>query len=433
MVRKYAFQKSGSGPTSKFPELEKHLYRWFYRRHTGQSLKVNADSEIDSEDEGEADEASNFKQSVDYRDLWQQAIHLHDKMGIAAEELKCSDFWLFKFLRRHKLSCRRYTHRGQADSRAPLDIANSAARYLENMPSHTAGLTADVIVNMDETPCYFDMCSERTLSFKGEKNVPGVDTGHRKSRFTVVLAVTASGRVLKSLVIFKNLKKPPKVNLPKNVIITVSKGGSMNTGIMLKWIESCFKCRGPYLANTKSLLVMDQYGSHKKQEVLEQLKKATNTYLVLIPPKMMSFLQPLDVSINYPFKLELRRLWNIWLRDGSKEYTPKGYRKRPSYQEVINMVSLAMDSLKRDVIKRSFLCCGICEKGQNVPLAQLNKNLQMVLSVLEKGIAPDVDLNHLGLEDSDEEESDQDEIVEEAEESLESESESDTNDTDDNN
>ncbi len=63
---------------------------------------------------------------------------------------------------------------------------------------------------MDETPCYFDMASDKTLHFKGDKNVEGVDTGNQKSRFTVVLCSSASGFFVKSMIIFKGLKKVPK-------------------------------------------------------------------------------------------------------------------------------------------------------------------------------------------------------------------------------
>ena len=94
---------------------------------------------------------------------------------------------------------------------------------------------------MDETPCYFDMASDQTLHFKGANNVDGVDTGHRKSRFTVVLCCSGDGRMIKTLIIFKGLKNVPKLNLPSSIEVTVSMGGSMNTGIMLKWVRSCFK------------------------------------------------------------------------------------------------------------------------------------------------------------------------------------------------
>ncbi len=56
---------------------------------------------------------------------------------------------------------------------------------------------------MDETPCYYDMASDHTLDFKGAKNVDGVDTENRKSRFTTVFCASASGRLVKTLIILR--------------------------------------------------------------------------------------------------------------------------------------------------------------------------------------------------------------------------------------
>ena len=72
----------------------------------------------------------------------------------------------------------------------------------------------------------------------------------------------------------------------------------MNTCLMLKWIRSCFTQRGPFLARTPSILYMDSYGSHINEEVSESLRSHCATKVLVISPKMISVLQPLDVSLN---------------------------------------------------------------------------------------------------------------------------------------
>ena len=64
---------------------------------------------------------------------------------------------------------------------------------------------------MDETPVYFDMSGGFTLTTKGSKDVLQKTTGHDKLRFTVVLCVSASGKELPPMIIFKNLKAAPKL------------------------------------------------------------------------------------------------------------------------------------------------------------------------------------------------------------------------------
>ena len=150
----------------------------------------------------------------------------------------------------------------------------------------------------------------------------------------------------------------------------------MNTGIMLKWIRSCFNVRGPFLSSTKSLLYMDSFGRHLKKEVSESLRRLCNTEVVVIPPKLTSILQPLDVCLNSPFKTALRHNWLDWLTKGPKELTKKGYRRRPSYQVMVDMVSKAVHCLGKESIQKSFRFCGIAADGQVVPESELNRSLK---------------------------------------------------------
>ncbi len=106
----------------------------------------------------------------------------------------------------------------------------------------------------------------------------------------------------------------------------------MNTPLMLDWLRNCFATRGPYFLNTRSVLVMDHYGSHIKEEILKEIKRVYKTEVVLVPKKCTFFAQPLDVALNNGFKAALRKEWDEWFKSGPKEYTTKGYRKRPSYQ-----------------------------------------------------------------------------------------------------
>ena len=50
----------------------------------------------------------------------------------------------------------------------------------------------------------------------------------KKTRFTVIVTVSADGRVWPALMILRGLKNIPKVNLPSNVILAVAKSDSMD-------------------------------------------------------------------------------------------------------------------------------------------------------------------------------------------------------------
>lgn len=71
---------------------------------------------------------------------------------------------------------------------------------------------------------------------------------------------------------------------------------------------------------------MDSFGSHTTDEVISAIK-ADGLDVLIIPPKTTSFLQPLDVCINHPFKIALRNAWNDWLENEPAEFTKKGLYK----------------------------------------------------------------------------------------------------------
>ena len=120
---------------------------------------------------------------------------------------------------------------------------------------------------MDETPVYIKMASSKTLDFTGNKNVDGASTGHEKSGFTVAITASCSRKVLKSYVIFKGLKNVPRCNVPSNIVVSESMGGSVKEELMLDWCNRVFKARGSFLRNEDSLLLTDCHGSHMHKSV----------------------------------------------------------------------------------------------------------------------------------------------------------------------
>ena len=60
-----------------------------------------------------------------------------------------------------------------------------------------------MIVNMDETPMYFNTASVKTVSQRGARTVSIRATVAEKLRLTVVLAASADDQMLPPMVIFK--------------------------------------------------------------------------------------------------------------------------------------------------------------------------------------------------------------------------------------
>ena len=246
---------------------------------------------------------------------------------------------------------------------------------------------------MDEVPCYFDMARDYTLHFVGSKNVDGADTGYRKHRYTVCLAIALDGRMLPPMIIFRGLKKAPQVTIPGGkAIVAASKSGTMDTNLAKFWLDQVFSRRGNYFNTTPSVLIWDSFGTHKKQDILEYLSKKYISKAVLIPPKTTHFLQPLDVAVNAPFKAALKNEWDKWVRESPVEYTRKGYRKRPSYQAIVDMVVNASKGISSDTIQKAFECCGVAANGKEVPVLKMNHLLQNIL-VNNSGLVSENEIN----------------------------------------
>ena len=191
---------------------------------------------------------------------------------------------------------------------------------------------------MDETPVWYDMPSERTLEFEGAETVDIKTTGNEKTRFTTVVTITASGKVLPVYIIFGNLKKVPnekKVKCPANVVLAVNGSGSMDEDLMCDYLEKVIK---PYVSNASALLVMDSFRAHTTPKCKDKMNELELDWLI-IPPGTTSLLQPCDVSINKPLKAKLREHWEEWFADEDymfEIYTLCGNRKKQSYQCLVD-------------------------------------------------------------------------------------------------
>ena len=87
---------------------------------------------------------------------------------------------------------------------------------------------------------------------------------------------------------------------------------------------------------------------------------------MFIPPRTTSYLQPLDVLINSIFKAKMKAEWQNWMINGACEYTPKGYRKRPSWEIVFGFISRSLLSITKDDIIKSFILSGINRNCSNL-------------------------------------------------------------------
>ena len=122
------------------------------------------------------------------------------------------------------------------------------------------------IGNMDETPMYFDLGPSRTIERMGAKEVLVRTTGADKRHLTVVLTVTADGKMPPPMIIFKR-KVKHRPATPPGVVVEVQEKGWMNQELMHVYVERIWR---PFMEVAKememlkgSLLILDSFSAHK--------------------------------------------------------------------------------------------------------------------------------------------------------------------------
>ena len=118
MPDKKGRRQLGGGRRPKHRDLETELLKWV------------------------VDQRAN-KMIVNCRRLREQALVLAKESGIDATDFKCSDKWIFNFVKRNKLSVRKVTHAGQADNKTAGEKAQIAQDYLDAIPRLTADIDAN--------------------------------------------------------------------------------------------------------------------------------------------------------------------------------------------------------------------------------------------------------------------------------------------------
>ncbi|KAL4512506.1 hypothetical protein ABPG72_020343, partial [Tetrahymena utriculariae] len=221
--------------------------------------------------------------------------------------------WCYAFIKRNNLSFRSATKVGQQISKSLYfynceQFLKQIIRFQEKFNVPLAG-----IANMDESPIQFNLYPDKTVQQIGSKTVTIHTQGQEKQKVSLVLCILANGEKLPPFVIFKSKegktteKKLKQLDLVKenNVFISCQQNAWNDELNMLKWIKHVWRFYTRIKLKKKRLLIMDKCSSHTTQAVTEQLEKL-DTKVIYIPSGCTFSLQPLDVSINAPFKRALK-------------------------------------------------------------------------------------------------------------------------------
>ena len=195
-------------------------------------------------------------------------------------------------------------------------------KYIEVFEDFESSRDDVIFLNLDEVPISFDLATDYSYSFQGEKEVAGLTHANNKTRATATLCISSDGQILPPLINFiykyaadsarTNPKKfDEKMNITKPYMVRFSESGFNKDSHLKEYIDKVIL---PWRANmTKELvLLLDQAPCHISKDLTSYLDSIRMTYL-FIPSGGTHIFQPLDVMINKPFKDKLREFYLSWL------------------------------------------------------------------------------------------------------------------------
>ena len=128
-----------------------------------------------------------------------------------AEKFSASNGWLYRMKKRNNLTLRMPTHKSQQNTQTNDERFIDAAFYISNLNKAARKFPNTRLYNMDECPYWMDHLHKRTIDQVGAKSVDVANTGHEKTRFTVVKTISASGKMLPLFIIFPSKKFYTKI------------------------------------------------------------------------------------------------------------------------------------------------------------------------------------------------------------------------------
>lgn len=272
--------------------------------------------------------------------------------GIA--QFTASAGWCTRFLNRYGLRLRTRISR-----KLPQELDEKVTLFHKFIIQQRQQNNIDIanIGNMDETSMNFEMPGHQTVARVGESTVKTV--GPEKTHFTVVLSCLADGTKLHPVIIFKRKAMPKNLKIPAGVSVRVHPNGWMDKGGTKFWLRNVWGRRpGAGLRKHPSILVWDKFHAHITGTIKAEAKKMATT-LAVVPGGLTSMLQPLDVCLKKLFKGQVYTLWQQWMHSYQEQLMKGESQTKPDIDLVAKWVKDAWDSVPPELVKLSFLKCGI--------------------------------------------------------------------------
>lgn len=187
-------------------------------------------------------------------------------------------------------------------------------KHLEDINSSDILTDPDRIFNGDETSFYICPKTGKVIAPRGYKNVYQIVKGKEKEAVTVLIFISASGKILPPCVVFPYVRPPKDVinSMPDGWLLGKSETGWMKSEIFYDYIV---KGLNEWVKEEKIkkpvLIFVDGHKSHLTMRLSEYCHE-NGIILYALPPNATHLIQPADVSVFKPFKVEWKNTVYEW-------------------------------------------------------------------------------------------------------------------------
>ncbi|KAG2758771.1 hypothetical protein PC116_g21583 [Phytophthora cactorum] len=158
-------------------------------------------------------------------------------------------------------------------------------------------------VLMDETAVYFEDPRRQTIDVTGARHVVLKSTGFASMRVTAVLAVSASGRKLPPLIVWKGARQDGAIERISNAYVTYQKRAWVDSQLLINWLDLVFP---PILdpSTPGKAVVWDSMRAHTSKVMKARFAKK-NVQMLVVPGGLTPYVQAGDIGIYKSFKDKL--------------------------------------------------------------------------------------------------------------------------------
>lgn len=391
-------------------------YRWFTRKKLPRIKKIAEGTPLETRQERinafvmakiRRSRAANRVVREWMLQHWAMDYSRHlDREGLSRTNFRASATWVHNFKTQNRIVSRKITKRTSRIREANNNLTESNRdAFVEIYARESLRFWKRLILNFDQSGFEYEMTSDRTLSFQGERDtVALVDQANKATHsYTIQPLTSRDGRAVGRLLICvqeRNGVFGPRVRetverLERqygNIRVVASQSGKMSTDLMHIWLNEVLLhavaneapgMPAEYEPDPDDddaptvLLLGDSWGGNTNPGVVQALAD-NRTQFRQIPPGTTSMLQPQDVDFFRQWKYFVRRLTQQLAHENrTGEIT--------SREGILNMQSLVWNQFSaasyRDLIRfswrkldRSFSASELTTRGKPRRTKQIQFN-----------------------------------------------------------